>query len=169
MKILLTDITDENHSFTVEESLDFSKEKVELAAPLQAILTVRKKDDNLYSLSGNFQVVLVTSCDRCGARIEIDLEQDFSYLLRVEDEPQMPAEYDSSEEDCETVYLSQPFIESSAILSEQLLLAMPLHRLCDDECKGLCGGCGVNLNTKMCQCRENKSNSPFAILKKLRK
>jgi DUF177 domain-containing protein len=169
MKILLNDITGEGSRYKLEESYDFSSENLEVKAPLQARFTVMRQDDDLYSLIGDFQVRLVTSCDRCGKRIEIELEQDFSYVLSLEDEPQMPSEYDSSEEDCEVIYLSQPFIETSAILSEQLLLAMPLHRLCDTACKGLCNNCGVNLNTTTCQCRENNINSPFAILKNLKK
>jgi uncharacterized protein len=169
MKILLTDITGGNHRFKFEEFLDLSQESLELAVPLQARLTVSQQDKDLYSITGDFQARLVTGCDRCGARVDLELAQDFSYVLRLEDEPQMPAEYNSSEEDCETVYLSQPFIESSTILTEQLLLSMPLHRLCDKACKGLCNGCGVNLNTETCQCSEENSNSPFAVLKKLRK
>ncbi len=167
MKILLTDITGGNHRFTFEEFLDLSQESLELIVPLQVRLTVSQQDDDFYSIIGDFQARLVTSCDRCGARVDLALEREFSYVLRLEDEPQMPAEYNSSEEDCETVYLSQPFIESNAILTEQLLLSMPLHRLCDKTCKGLCNGCGVNLNTETCQCSEEDSNSPFAVLKKL--
>ena len=167
MKILLTDITGENQRFKFEESFDLSQEDFELTEPLQVGLTVSQLDDDLYGMTGDFQARLVTSCDRCGARVDLELAQDFSYVLRLEDEPQMPAEYNSSEEDCETVYLSQPFIESSEMLLEQLLLVMPLHRLCDKTCKGLCNGCGVNLNVETCQCREENTNSPFAILKKL--
>ena len=169
MKILLTDITGGNNRFKFEEFLDLSEESLELTVPLQARLTVSQQDKDLYSITGDFQARLVTSCDRCGARVDLGLAKDFSYVLRLEDEPQMPAEYNSSEEDCETVYLSQPFIDSSAILTEQLLLSMPLHRLCDKACKGLCNGCGVNLNTETCQCSEENSSSPFAVLKKLQK
>jgi len=167
MKILLNDITGEGHGFNLEESFDISKENLDLATPVRARVTLSQQDKGLYSLAGDLQVNLVTSCDRCGARVELEIEQEFSYAFRLEDEPQMPDEQNSNEEDCEVVYLSQPFIESSAILSEQFLLALPLHRLCDNACKGLCNGCGVNLNTTTCQCREDNSKSPFAILKKL--
>ncbi|MCF8055558.1 MAG: DUF177 domain-containing protein [Desulfocapsa sp.] len=167
MKILLTDITGENKSFKIQEPIDFSEESFELTAPLQARLTVRQQDDDIYSLAGNLQARIATGCDRCGKGVELEIEQDFSYELRLEDEPLLPAEYDSSKEDCDVVYLDQPFIESRAILSEQLLLAMPLHRLCYDACRGLCNDCGVDLNIKKCQCREKNTDSPFAVLKKL--
>ncbi len=167
MKILLTDITGESHRFKFEESLDLSQESLDLIAPLQVRMTVSQQDDKCYSLTGDFQAMLVTGCDRCGVKVDLELDQGFSYVLRLEDEPQVPAEYNCSKEDCETLYLSQPVIESSAILLEQLLLAMPLHRLCNKNCKGLCNGCGVKLNTETCQCREDNSNSPFAVLKKL--
>ena len=167
MKIMLTDITGEGKSFNTQEVVDFPGESFALAAPMEVSLTVRQQADESYGLEGNLHALVVTNCDRCGKEVSLEVEQDFSYELRLEDEPQLPAEYNSSREDCEVTYLEQPFIESRTVLSEQLLLAMPLHRLCDEDCKGLCKGCGVNLNTEQCQCGEKESDSPFAVLKKL--
>ena len=64
---------------------------------------------------------------------------------------------------------SDPVVETSEILSEQLLLSLPAHHFCDEACKGLCDRCGVNLNEKQCKCRETNENSPFAVLKQLQK
>jgi DUF177 domain-containing protein len=169
MKILLTDISGEPKRFNFQEPIELSKESFELTAPLKAGITVRQENDDIYSLAGSINARIATGCDRCGKGVELEIEKDFSYELRLEDEPQLPYEYDSSEDDCEVVYLDQPLIESGAILLEQLLLAMPLHCLCDDACKGLCNGCGVNLNIEKCQCQEKVSNSPFAVLKELKK
>ena len=43
-------------------------------------------------------------------------------------------------------------VEVSPLLREQLLLALPTRPLCQDECRGLCSQCGVNLNLKSCSC-----------------
>ena len=34
------------------------------------------------------------------------------------------------------------------------LLAMDTKHLCSEDCKGLCPGCGVNLNREPCRCKK---------------
>jgi len=49
---------------------------------------------------------------------------------------------------------AEPFdgktIDLDPIVREQVLLALPLSVLCDEECKGLCMICGQDLNVKDC-------------------
>ncbi len=72
-----------------------------------------------------------------------------------------------SDEDVITLYLKEPEIDVDEILREQAYLAFPLRTLCSEECKGICAGCGVVLNSEACCCSLDKSNSAFAVLKKL--
>ena len=39
------------------------------------------------------------------------------------------------------------------VLSD-LLLNLPMKHLCREDCKGLCPGCGVNLNREPCRCKK---------------
>jgi uncharacterized metal-binding protein YceD (DUF177 family) len=39
-------------------------------------------------------------------------------------------------------------------LRQTLLLALPIKPLCEDDCRGLCPRCGINLNTGSCDCRQ---------------
>lgn len=169
MKILLTDSVARKSSYTVEESIQFSGADPVLNAEICAKFEVSQQGEDVFSLDGSLKAAVITNCDRCGNRIDFNVEQDFSYQLRLEEEPQMASEYNCTDEDCEVVYLSEPVIESSEILEEQLLLALPTYCLCDDKCKGLCDRCGINLNEKQCKCKETNENSPFAILKNLQK
>lgn len=166
MKILLTDSIARDRKYHLNESFHLS-DAGELTAEMQAHFSVKQAEENVYSLSGSLQAHGVTSCDRCGSRAEFDVRQDFFYQLRVEEEPEMVADYNCGDEDSEVVYLVEAVVESNEILSEQLVLALPAHRYCVAECKGLCDRCGVNLNEESCKCREINENSPFAILKKL--
>ncbi len=47
-------------------------------------------------------------------------------------------------------------------IREDILLAMPARFKCSEECKGLCPGCGVNLNTEKCRCgtKRKKGKQP---------
>lgn len=53
-------------------------------------------------------------------------------------------------------------------LAEQVVLALPFKPLCDEACKGLCPGCGTNLNRESCHCDTTDVAGPFDALKKLK-
>jgi len=59
-------------------------------------------------------------------------------------------------------------IKLTDMLREHVILAEPMQPLCHDECRGLCPVCGQDLNVRRCDCREERIQSPFAVLKKLR-
>ena len=44
-------------------------------------------------------------------------------------------------------------------IREDLLLALPIVFKCSPGCKGLCSGCGANLNTEKCSCKKTKKQS----------
>ena len=66
-------------------------------------------------------------------------------------------------------------VDITSDIREELLLTMPSRFLCSDECKGLCPGCGVNLNEKKCTCGRKKKkqapppeDSPWSVLDQLK-
>jgi uncharacterized protein len=169
MKIILADITAKNHCFSVEEPVTFLEEGLGLTTDVQAEFVVSQQKDDVFRLCGNLKTEVLRSCDRCGKAVQFHIDEDFQYQLLLQEEPQLGSEYQCSDEDCELLYLIDPEVESSEILSEQLLLALPTHIICTDDCKGLCDQCGVDLNKEQCTCKEINENSPFAILKNLQK
>jgi DUF177 domain-containing protein len=46
-----------------------------------------------------------------------------------------------------------------------VLLALPMHAVCREDCKGLCGSCGQNLNEGECRCAVDRVDPRFAQLK----
>jgi uncharacterized protein len=45
-----------------------------------------------------------------------------------------------------------PGLELADIIREQLLLQLPMQRVCSAECKGICPVCGANRNDGACKC-----------------
>jgi len=43
-------------------------------------------------------------------------------------------------------------LETDDMAAEQVYLSLPMKPLCREDCKGLCPGCGVNLNNEACRC-----------------
>jgi len=56
----------------------------------------------------------------------------------------------------------------SEIACEQIFLEIPYQPLCHEECKGLCPGCGKDLNLLSCECIRDEGSSSFSILKQLK-
>ncbi len=167
MKTLLADIVGKREQYSFSESIDSPLYDFRQGGPVTASLLVRQQSEKVYTLSGELQASAKANCDRCGNSIPLHIDREFHYVLHISDEPEGDAEHQCSDEDCEILYLDESAIDSEAIVAEQLLLAIPVQRLCDSSCKGLCPECGINLNEKKCKCGEINSNSPFAILKTL--
>ncbi len=167
MKILLADIVGKREQYDFVELIDSRLHDFRLEGPVKAGLLARQQSKKVYTLSGWLQASAKVECDRCAKSISLRIDRDFRYVIDLSEEPESDAEHQCSDEECEVLHLEEAAIDSEVIVAEQLALAIPVQRLCDDSCKGLCRECGINLNEKKCKCGESNSNSPFAILKTL--
>ena len=80
------------------------------------------------------------------------------------------AEVEVKETDIEQEIYKEDRVDLSAPVRDNILLDVPLIRLCDHACKGICSECGSDLNTNQCECqREGEIDPRFAVLKKLKK
>lgn len=66
------------------------------------------------------------------------------------------------------IYLNNEPISLHHLVTEEILLVLPMTPRCDPLCKGLCVNCGLDLNQKQCGCTTLKTASPFDILKTLK-
>lgn len=39
-------------------------------------------------------------------------------------------------------------------IRQEIIMAIPQRVLCSKDCKGICPGCGVNLNNEKCKCKQ---------------
>jgi uncharacterized protein len=59
-------------------------------------------------------------------------------------------------------------IDLGEAIAEQVIMALPMHPLCQEECRGLCPQCGTNLNETDCGCERPAFNVKFAALKNIK-
>ena len=88
---------------------------------------------------------LSSVCDRCGAPFDRDFRQSFECMLASELE---------DEENYEILLLENDTVDLSELARETLILNMPTKTLCREDCRGLCSGCGVDLNYEECRCKK---------------
>ena len=44
-------------------------------------------------------------------------------------------------------------VDLTVIVDDYIAMNIPVSFLCDEDCKGLCAGCGTNLNDGECKCK----------------
>jgi uncharacterized protein len=130
-------------------------------------------------VDGHFSAEIVVPCGRCDVDVRLVLPTSFTLNLLpqarppglgVEEEDDENAERSGSFrlEEAELEVFDGKQIDLDPILREQLLLALPMNAVCREECKGLCGMCGQNLNERACGCDPHPPDPRFAVLKHIK-
>jgi uncharacterized protein len=149
--------------------IDFAGEDLVQTSPLHAVGLgeVMAHSDGELRIQGRYTVEMAAQCDRClaGARFRLDASFDLFYKpasVIARDE-----EVEIDEGEAEIGFYEGSGIELEDILREQVLLALPLQRVCSDDCKGICPACGKNRNETMCDCKTKTADDRWGALRNL--
>lgn len=130
----------------------------------------RGEDDSVH-LRGRLSARLGLQCGRCLEAFVLPVEQDLDlfYLRRhADDEGDEEDEVELSDRDMVIAYYDRDELDLGEMVREQFFLAVPLKRLCREDCRGLCPMCGANRNRARCDCPPPEAAaSPFGSLRKL--
>jgi uncharacterized protein len=110
---------------------------------------------------GHLEGTLPLSCSRCLEAYEAPVAADFDILLEPGPEPAVPEEELSADE-LDVDFYQGDVIDLEKYFREQILLMVPLKPLCAETCKGICPGCGADLNREPCRCQAEETQSPLA-------
>ena len=84
-------------------------------------------------------------------------------------DPLSGSEVELKETDIEKEVYHEGRINLRGPVRDQVLLDLPLIRLCHKGCKGICPVCGNDFNANQCECQNEKEVDPrLAVLKKLK-
>lgn len=89
------------------------------------------------------ETVLSLVCDRCAKLFEKEKKLEVRAVLA--DKPQ-------DEENEEFFPLDGDWADIGEIAESALILDMDMKILCREDCRGICPGCGQNLNEGECRC-----------------
>jgi uncharacterized protein len=117
-------------------------------------------------------------CGRCLRRYRAPVREPFRLVLepagaRVPADPEGAAALSNDGlylgDEPETGWFRGQEVQLDRFIGEVVSLALPMQPLCGEACKGLCPRCGVDRNVESCNCAEARPESPFAVLRKLKK
>ena len=139
------------------------EEDFEFITPVTARLELSRSQKNIF-IEGELEGKLKPLCSRCLKSFNYNLEVDFQCSLTPLSQRFEKEEIELSGEDMEFSFYQEGEIDLEQVLSEQLVLAVPLNPICQEGCKGLCPQCGTDLNEGECSC-QREILSGFAGLK----
>jgi DUF177 domain-containing protein len=121
---------------------------------------------NEVKLVGTIKADVRFDCDRCLAPLVVPVEQSFDLLYVPPVRPQgAHDERELGRDDLSVAFYQGQFIDLDDLVREQLELALPMARLCGEDCQGLCPDCGANLNQGQCSCEAGQTDSRWNSLK----
>jgi len=111
--------------------------RVPPSAPVRLRLRLEAVVDGVL-VTASVHAPLEGECGRCLEAFATDLDLDTAELYL----------YDPDSDDDEDVCaLDGDLIDLEPMLRDAVVLALPLNPVCDEECAGLCTGCGARLAT----------------------
>jgi uncharacterized protein len=120
-------------------------------------------------LRGRISASVQLDCNRCLTDFSTPVTQSFDLLyLQLNKNRAAQEEHELSDDDLSISYFQGQFINLDDLVREQIQLALPMTRLCREDCRGLCQQCGVNLNEDHCSCKVEHIDPRWAALKGLK-
>jgi uncharacterized protein len=146
-------------------------DRLSQASPLQAEGSAELLPHTLGEIRvrGRLAVRMRCDCNRCLEPAEFPIDSSFDLFYRPAEAVEEPdeEEIEIDEGEAEIAFYEGTGIELKDILREHVLLSMPMQRVCQEDCRGICPVCGQNRNLINCGCAAKLVDDRWSALKKV--
>ena len=149
-------------------TIDFFDPQLRQTAPVQtsgvaelspALMEIRVR--------GHLATTMESACDRCLEPVEFPIDTGYDLVYRPASQSPEHGEVNIEESEIEVGFYEGEGLDLADVVREQILLSLPMHRLCREECGGICPVCGRNRNAVECDCRVEAADDRWAGLKQI--
>ncbi len=149
-------------------AIDYLDQQLRQTAPLVTNGTVDLSEALMeIRVRGHLNTRMEIACDRCLEPAGFDIDTDFDLLYRSSAYEPQQDEVSLEAKEAEVGFYEGDGLELGDVLREQVLLALPMHRVCREGCKGICPVCGQNRNNVECHCHLEPADDRWAGLRNL--
>jgi uncharacterized protein len=164
VSFLVIDISSLLHKKSCEEEYNFILDNVEIIMPegslefLKSVLFNFKLQllNEILTIVGIIKTQIILECSRCAEKfpydINLDVFEEFTVNKELVDE--------------DIVLIKNEKIDITKIVSDNIIINLPIAPICMEGCKGLCHECGINLNKEKCNCHDNEIDDRLKVLQK---
>lgn len=118
---------------------------LELTRPVRVSGQVAAVGPGRYYWRGGTATQVRRDCRRCLASVEVAVAAPVGVLFT--DDPL------ADDPSARVIEAHATVLDLRDAIREELILSVPAYVLCRDDCRGLCPGCGEDLNVGSCTCR----------------
>ena len=151
--------------FSFEEDLLSSFSDFPDGVTLKLVLSASLSDDKLV-VNGSLEVSTTTACSRCLETFNQCFTTDFTELFTVL--KNAPVESNRQSEALETANMltvSGDYLYLDEYIRQLIIIGQEYNPICAPDCRGLCAGCGEDLNKSTCRCSSEKENIDLRLIK----
>ena len=147
--------------------IDFQDVEVQQAGPLaiEGVAELLANSDGEVRIRGKLSVIMKSDCDRCLGEALYPLNADLDLFYRPMSYIARDEEVEIDEGEAEIGFYAGDGMELEDILREQVLLLLPMQKICREDCKGICPLCGKNRNEADCQCKLETADDRWKALR----
>jgi uncharacterized protein len=163
MRLIVSDIPEDG----LERELDVPVETGENIEPDIAHASVRfLRIGKIVLVDGSIKISVSMRCSRCLGDFSSPLDIDFKEEYAPSEEYDPEGEPELTDSELNLGFYTNDEIDAGELVKEQVLLAVPMKPLCNNDCRGICSECGTNLNEGVCNCSTEKIDPRLAPLKR---
>lgn len=151
--------TFETGELAVDES------ELRLIEPVQVKGQSRRNSGQL-EVRGELHTRVAIPCGRCLKEVELPIDVEFAERFVASVSWRHDEQHELSRDDLDLGLVDEA-VDLDDLVKEEILLALPGHVLCSENCKGICPNCGANLNLADCGCKSEQTDSRWEKLKDL--
>src|SRR2546429_9443154 len=149
------------------DDLSLDDREVRLIEPAVVHGRIRRSGNEV-ELSGELTASIEAPCGRCLKPVRLPIHAEFAERFVPAVSWRAEEQHELHQEDLNLAVFDGKAIDLDEVVREEILLALPGHILCREDCKGLCATCGIDRNASSCQCESKVIDSRWNKLKELR-
>lgn len=172
MKIVVSSLTDGFQELDFEETAGQLQVEnpVLFPNPVVSHLEIEKTETHIY-VKAALRTVAHFTCDRCLKGFDQTITGNYRLyfeILAAGNRSHLIDEDEQTLDDSIRVYHPhEREIDLSQDIRDTLLLMVPMKTVCSPDCKGICPGCGRDLNVEKCTCSQKQIDPRWEKLQNL--
>src|SRR5262249_54684501 len=148
--------------------IDYETWEIKEVEPLNVTATAELFEGTEIRITGELETKLELSCARCLEPVTEEVHRSFDLFYSPLPKNAKPEEGRLKDDDADVGFYQGDGLFLADVLSEQVLLAVPMKAICRSDCRGLCASCGANLNHEECRCETHGVDARLAPLARLK-
>lgn len=159
MEILMRDLRDGPIDVEVDETpaaLELTDEEFDFNNHIKGEIRLQSVGDTVV-VRGDVSTTADTKCVRCLKPVKVPVSGEVNAVYENNPELLKPAVEFMGSEDEGITYFDGEHVRPNPQIREAIMVELPPLPVCSEDCKGLCPGCGADLNLEECRCEANEA------------